>query len=154
MLVEGSMAPDFELPDQTGKTNFLSSKRGKWVVLYFYPKDMTSGCTTEACNFQEVLPDFSNLNAEIIGVSKDSPKSHTKFAEKYQLKFTLLSDENGSVCQLFGVWQKKKLYGREYMGIVRSTFIIDPDGKIVKIFQNVKVQNHHLEVIELLKKLQ
>ena len=88
MLVEGSMAPDFELPDQTGKTNFLSSKRGKWVVLYFYPKDMTSGCTTEACNFQEVLPDFSNLNAEIIGVSKDSPKSHTKFAEKYQLKFT------------------------------------------------------------------
>lgn len=153
MLEAGVLAPDFKLPDQDGNEISLSAKKGKWVVLYFYPKDLTPGCTTEACNFQEALPDLGSLNAEVIGVSKDSVKSHRKFADKYNLAFTLVSDENGTVCEDYGVWQKKSMYGKEYMGIVRSTFIIDPQGKVAKVFPAVKVKDHHTEIQDTLKEL-
>ena len=154
MLKEGSTAPDFTLKDQDDKEVSLSSKKGKWVVLYFYPKDLTPGCTTEACNFQESLLDFSSLNAEIIGVSKDTVKMHRKFADKYKLAFSLVSDEQGKVCDAYEVWREKFNYGKSYMGIVRTTFIISPEGKIVKIFPKVNVKGHHLEVQEALKSLQ
>lgn len=150
----GMPAPGFTLQDQDGSEQTLASRKGKWVVLYFYPKDMTPGCTTESCNFNDMLPDFEKLNAEIIGISKDSVSRHRKFADKYSLGFTLVSDEDGKVCDAYGVWQLKKNYGKEYMGIVRSTFIIDPEGKIAKIYKNVKVKEHHLRVQEDLKVLQ
>jgi len=154
MLKEGSTALDFTLKDQDGKEVSLASKKGKWVVLYFYPKDLTPGCTTEACNFQKSLPDFSSLNAEIIGVSKDTVKMHRKFADKYKLAFSLVSDEQGKVCDAYEVWKEKFNYGKSYMGIVRTTFIINPEGTIVKIFPKVNVKGHHLEVQEALKDLQ
>ena len=154
MLQNGSTAPDFSLKDQDNKEIKLSALKGKWVVIYFYPKDMTPGCTTEACNFQEILPKFSSINAEIIGISKDSVKSHKKFAEKYGLSFTLLSDEDGQVCEAYGVWREKFNYGKSYMGIVRSTFIIDPQGKIAQIYPKVNVLDHHLEVEQAIKSLQ
>ncbi len=154
MLEEGQKAPDFNLPDQDEKTIALNDFKGKWLILYFYPKDMTPGCTTEACNFQENLNIFLNLDAQIVGISKDSVARHRKFADKHGLRFTLLSDENGNVCEKYGVWQKKKLYGREFMGIVRSTFIIDPDGVIRKVWPKVKVKEHHQEVAEALRTLQ
>ena len=154
MLKEGSTAPDFTLKDQDDKEVSLSSKKGKWVVLYFYPKDLTPGCTTEACNFQESLPDFSSLNAEIIGVSKDTVKMHRKFADKYKLAFSLVSDEQGKVCDAYEVWKEKFNYGKSYMGIVRTTFIINPEGTIAKIFPKVNVKGHHLEVQKALKNLQ
>ncbi len=154
MLQIDSPAPDFTLKDQDDNEITLSSLKAKWVVLYFYPKDMTPGCTTEACNFQEALPNFTSLNAEIIGVSKDSVKRHRKFADKYDLAFTLVSDEDGKVCDAYEVWKEKFNYGRSYMGIVRSTFIINPDGNIAKIFPKVSVKEHHLEVEEAIKSLQ
>ena len=153
MLEVGTMAPDFTLPDQDGKPVSLSDFKGQWVVLYFYPKDMTPGCTTEACNFQEALPDFQQTEAVVLGVSKDSVERHKKFAQKYHLQFPLLSDAQSNVCETYGVWGKKKLYGREYMGITRSTFIIDPEGKIVKVYPKVKVKTHHEEVLADLKAL-
>ena len=153
MLEAGTVAPDFTLPDQHGESVSLGQFRGKWVVLYFYPKDMTPGCTTEACNFQEALPDFQKIDAVILGVSKDSVARHKKFAEKYNLQFPLLSDVEINVCETYGVYGKKKLYGREYMGITRSTFIIDPDGKIVKVYPKVKVKTHHEEVMKDLQAL-
>jgi peroxiredoxin Q/BCP len=153
MLEVGSKAPEFSLPDQNEKIVTLSTLKGRWVVLYFYPKDDTSGCTTEACNFQSVLPDFSNIDAEIVGISKDPVKKHKKFADKYNLQFTLLSDENGTVCEDYGTWVKKSLYGREYMGIQRSTYLIDPDGKIAKVYPKVKPKEHHTEVLADLKEI-
>ena len=154
MIDTGSPAFDFTLQDQDGQTVTLSSLRGKWVVLYFYPKDLTPGCTTEACNFQEALPNFKSLNAEIIGVSKDTVKMHRKFADKHNLNFRLVSDEEGKVCEAYGVWQEKNMLGKRYMGIVRSTFIIDPDGKIAKVYPKVNVKDHHQEVEEAIKSLQ
>jgi peroxiredoxin Q/BCP len=153
MLDVGSKAPEFSLPDQNEKIVTLSSLKGKWVVLYFYPKDDTTGCTIEACNFQSALPDFTNIDAEIIGISKDSVKKHKKFADKYDLQFTLLSDENGNVCENYGTWVKKNMYGREYMGINRSTYLIDPEGKIAKVYPKVKPKEHHTEVLEDLNAL-
>jgi len=150
----GSTAPDFTLKDQDDNSITLSALKGKWVVLYFYPRDLTPGCTKEACNFQEALPDFKSLNAEIIGVSKDTVKTHRKFADKHNLDFTLVSDEEGIVCEDYGVWQKKSLYGKSYMGIVRSTFIIDPQGKIAKVYPKVSVKEHHTEVEQAIKSLQ
>ncbi len=154
MLEAGTMAPDFELPDQSGNPVKLSDFRGQWVVLYFYPKDMTPGCTTEACNFQETLPAFEQLKAVVLGVSKDSVERHKKFAEKYNLQFRLLSDAESNVCETYGVWQEKNMYGRKYMGINRSTFLIDPQGKIVKVYPKVKVKTHHQEVMKDLEALQ
>ncbi|MGD9489778.1 MAG: thioredoxin-dependent thiol peroxidase [Calditrichaceae bacterium] len=153
MLDVGKKAPDFILPNQEGKSVSLSSHRGKWVVLYFYPKDMTPGCTTEACNFQESLPDFKSIDAVILGISKDSVERHKKFANKHDLEFHLLSDDEGNVCETYGTWQLKKLYGREFMGIVRSTYLIDPDGVIAKVYPKVKVKEHHTELLNDIQSL-
>ena len=151
MIEIKTAAPDFALPDQNGNTVRLSDFSGKHVVLYFYPKAMTPGCTTETCNFEQALPEFKESNSVVLGISKDSVVRQKKFADKNNVHFPLLSDEEGTVCKAFGVWQKKKLYGREFMGIVRSTFIIGPDGKIVKVYPKVKVKEHHLDVLNDLK---
>ena len=135
-------APEFCLPNQDETEICLRDLSGKWVVLYFYPKDNTPGCTTEACEFTEAEPDFSKLDAIIWGVSPDSPKKHRNFIEKKELGITLLSDEDKEVCNLFGVWQLKKMCGREYMGVVRSTFIINPDGYIDASWEKVRVKGH------------
>ncbi len=141
-LKEGIKAPLFTLPDSEGKKVSLKDYEGKNVVLYFYPKDMTSGCTKQACGFRDAFPDFKKINAVVLGISKDSIQSHKKFIEKYDLPFKLLSDESGSVCELYGVWKEKSMYGKKYMGIERTTFIIDPKGIIKKIFPKVKVDGH------------
>ena len=150
MLEEGKKAPDFKLKDQNGKAVSLADFKGKNVVLYFYPKDNTSGCTAEACNFRDEFPKFGKLKAVIIGISPDSSVSHKKFADKYDLPFILLSDEEKKVVEAYGVWKEKSMYGRKYMGVERSTFIIDGDGKIKKIFRKVKVPGHNKEVFEAL----
>jgi len=150
MLEEGKKAPNFELKDQNGKVVSLSDYKGKNIVLYFYPKDNTSGCTAEACNFRDEFPKFKNLKAVILGVSPDSVDSHKKFAEKYNLPFTLLSDEKKEVLGKYNVWKEKSMYGKKYMGVERTTYIIDVDGKIKKIFSKVKVFDHNKEVMEAL----
>lgn len=147
----GKKAPDFTLPDQNGNKVSLKNFKGKKVVLYFYPKDNTSGCTKEACNFRDDFPKFKKTDAVIIGVSPDSVSSHKKFADKYNLPFTLLSDEEKNVLEKYGVWKEKSMYGKKYMGVERTTFIIDEDGKIKKIFNKVKVDGHNTEVMEALK---
>ena len=152
-LKVGDKAPSFKLKNQDAKVVSLSDLKGKPVVLYFYPKDDTSGCTKEACNFRDEFPKFGKMKAEIIGVSADSVESHKKFAQKYKLPFNLLSDEKKEVLEKYGVWQEKSMYGRKYMGIVRTTFVIDSSGKISKIFPKVKVDVHNKEVMEALKEL-
>lgn len=154
MIQLESQAPEFCLPNQDDVEICLRDLRGKWIVLYFYPKDNTPGCTTEACDFSEAAPDFSTLNAVILGVSADSTKSHRGFIEKKDLMITLLSDETTSMMQDYGVWALKKNYGKEYMGIVRSTLIINPDGIIKAIWKNVKVKEHARIVKEKLEALQ
>jgi peroxiredoxin Q/BCP len=154
MLNVGDTVPDFCLPNQDEEEICLRDIKGRWIVLYFYPKDNTPGCTTEACDFTAALPDFEGLNAIVLGVSPDSPKKHRNFIEKKELKITLLSDEEKEVCEMFGVWQLKKNYGREYMGVVRSTFIIDPDGKIAAKWEKVRVKGHVDEVKAKLAALQ
>ena len=149
----GDKAPSFKLKNQDDKLVSLSDLKGKPVVLYFYPKDDTSGCTKEACNFRDEFPKFGKMKAEIIGVSADSVESHKRFAQKYKLPFNLLSDEKKAVLEKYGVWQEKSMYGKKYMGIVRTTFIIDAKGKISKIFPKVKVENHNQEVMQALKEL-
>ncbi len=146
-LTVGLKAPDFSLPDQAGKEHTLADYAGKWVLLYFYPKDDTSGCTKEACTIRDNWSAFIKAGIVVLGVSADSAKSHDKFAAKYQLPFTLLADEDKKVITAYGVWQKKKLYGREYMGIVRWSFLIAPDGKIAKIYEGVKPAEHAAEVL-------
>ena len=148
MLKVGDKAPSFSLPDANGKTVSLKDFKGKKLVLYFYPKDDTSGCTKEACSFRDNLGRVRTKGAEIVGVSADSVKSHGKFAEKYDLPFTLLSDETKDMCNAYGVWQEKSFMGKKYMGIVRTTFIIDGKGIISHIFDKVKVDNHTEEVLE------
>jgi len=149
-LKEGSNAPDFTLPSSTGKDVSLHGLRGKKVVLYFYPEDDTSGCTKEACSFRDNLPNFQKLDAVVLGVSKDSMDSHHRFIKKYGLNFTLLSDEDLKVHNLYGTWKEKNMYGRKYMGTVRSTFVIGEDGKIKKIFRKVSVDGHEKEVLSAL----
>ena len=152
MIKEGNKAPDFSATDQNGNKIKLSSFKGKKnVVLYFYPKDMTPGCTTEACDFRDQFKKFKTT--EILGVSIDSPERHQKFIGKYDLPFTLISDVDQKVVNKYGVWQEKKLYGRTFMGIVRSTVIIDKAGVVRKIFPKVKVKGHIDEVLEALKEL-
>ncbi|MBI5217241.1 MAG: thioredoxin-dependent thiol peroxidase [Ignavibacteriae bacterium] len=146
----GDKAPDFSLPDAHGNIVSLKDFKGKKLVLYFYPKDDTPGCTKESCSFRDNLARVKSKGAEIVGMSADSVKSHAKFAEKYELPFTLLSDENKEVINAYDVWQQKSFMGKKYMGIVRTTFIIDEKGKIAHIFENVKVANHTEEVLELL----
>ena len=152
MVKEGNKAPDFSGKNQDGKPVKLRSfKTKKNVVLYFYPKDMTPGCTTEACDFRDQFKKFKNTI--ILGVSIDSPERHLKFIEKYGLPFELIADENKKISEKYGVWQEKKLYGKTFMGIVRSTFIIDKSGILQKIFPKVKVKGHVGEVLEILNKI-
>ena len=152
MVKEENKAPDFSGKNQDGKPIKLSSFRGKKkVVLYFYPKDMTPGCTTEACDFRDRFMEFKNT--VILGVSADSPERHRKFIDKYNLPFELIADENKKICTKYGVWQEKKLYGKTFMGIVRSTFVIDKAGTVKKILPKVKVKDHVEEVVEILKNI-
>lgn len=154
MLKEGQLAPDFTLPAAGGQTISLSDYRGKQsVILYFYPKDDTPGCTKEACSFRDVKAEFEQVGAAILGVSVDSVKSHEKFAEKYHLPFPLLADEDQSVVNSYGVWKEKSMYGKTYMGTERTTFAIDKDGIIRKIWPKVKVEGHTDEVLDFVRGL-
>jgi peroxiredoxin Q/BCP len=144
-------AKEFCLPNQDGVEICLRDLLGRWIVLYFYPKDNTPGCTTEAKEFSELIDEFEKLGAIVIGISPDSPKRHSNFIQKHNLKITLLSDENKEVLKAYGAWGKKKMYGKEYEGVIRSTFIISPDGEIVKEFKNVKAKGHAKRVLEELK---
>jgi peroxiredoxin Q/BCP len=150
----GDPAPDFCLPDPERGEICLEDQRGKWVVLYFYPKDNTKGCTLEALEFTEAEDDFKEKNARILAASPDSLKSHTKFRDKHNLTINLLSDPETETLQAYGAWQLKKMYGREYMGVVRSTYIIDPEGKIAYIWPKVRVNGHVEAVMEKLVELQ
>lgn len=150
MLKEGDKAPDFALNDSLGNKISLKEQKGKKVILYFYPKDDTPGCTKEACSFRDNLPRFKGINAEIFGVSADSEKSHEKFKEKYNLPFSLLSDPERKTINDYGVWKEKNMYGVKKMGIERTTFIIDENGKIMKIFPKVKVDGHSEEIYNFL----
>jgi len=154
MLEVGNKAPEFCLPNQDDVEICSRDIKGKWVVLYFYPKDNTPGCTTEACEFTQQEPEFENLNAIILGVSADSTKKHRNFIEKHSLEITLLADESTEMMQEYGVWQLKKNYGKEYMGIVRTTLIIDPEGVIQAVWNNVRVKEHVAKVKEKLQELQ
>jgi peroxiredoxin Q/BCP len=144
----GDEAPDFTLPSDGGGKVSLRALKGKTVVLYFYPKDDTSGCTAEACAFRDALPDFSKTSAAVIGISRDSVASHDKFKTKYELPFPLASDEEGKVCEAYGTWVEKSMYGRKYMGIERATFLIDGKGVVRHIWRKVKVPGHAEEVLE------
>ena len=152
-ISSGLQAPDFSLPDENNVIRRLSDFRGRPVVLYFYPKDDTPGCTTEACNFRDEYLNYVNADLAILGVSPDSPKSHAKFKAKYSLPFLLLSDEGHKVCNEYGVWGPKKNYGREYEGVRRTTFLIDSIGCVAKVFENVRPAEHSAEVLEAAKKL-
>lgn len=149
----GDKAPSFKLKNQDDELISLTDFKGKKIVLYFYPKDDTPGCTKESCNFRDEFPKFGKLNAEIIGVSVDSVESHKKFTVKYKLPFDLLADDKKEIVEKYGVWKEKNMYGRKYMGIERTTFIVDEDGKIANIFAKVKVDDHNKEVMEALKVL-
>jgi len=144
----GDKAPNFSAPTDNGGELQLSQLRGRKVILYFYPKDSTPGCTTEACGFRDALPDFSKIDAEIVGVSRDSVKRHNNFKAKYDLPFALVSDEDGKICEAYGVWVEKMNYGRKYMGIERSTFLIDEKGKIAQVWRKVRVKGHVDAVLE------
>jgi peroxiredoxin Q/BCP len=152
-LKEGDKAPDFSAPTDGGGKLKLSSLKGRKVVLYFYPKDDTPGCTTEACGFRDSLKSFGKIDAEIVGVSKDSEKSHDKFKDKYELPFTLVSDTDGKICEAYGTWVEKSMYGRKYMGIERATFLIDEKGVVRNIWRKVKVTGHVDEVLAAAKAL-
>ncbi len=149
----GDKAPDFHLPVDGGDIMSLSGLKGKSVILYFYPKDDTPGCTAEACGFNEALAAFKKLDAIILGVSKDTVAKHEKFKKKYDLKFNLVSDETGTLCESYGTWVEKSMYGKKYMGIDRATFLIDPQGKIACIWRKVKVPGHVEEVKKALSDL-
>ena len=153
MIKEKNLAPAFKLPSTNKKEFSLKDSLGNFVVLYFYPKDDTPGCTLETNDFNRLLPKFKKLNCEILGVSKDNLKSHDKFKHKYKIKFDLLADEEIKVLKKYKVWGKKKFMGREFMGIIRSTYLIDKNGKILKVWDNVKVKDHAKEVLETLQNI-
>jgi peroxiredoxin Q/BCP len=150
MVEEGKTAPDFELASDTGERVSLSSFRGKPVVLYFYPKDDTPGCTTQACGIRDVYADFRGRGAVVLGVSPDDEASHVKFKEKYSLPFTLLADPGHAVAEKYGVWKERNLYGKKSMGIERSTFVIDADGQVAKVMRRVKPDTHAADVLAAL----
>jgi peroxiredoxin Q/BCP len=148
----GIAAPEFSLPDENGQIHNLLDYTGQTVLLYFYPKDDTPGCTTEACNFRDDYSAYQDAGVVILGVSPDPPEKHTKFKSKYELPFTLLSDVNHQVCKLYGVWGPKKFMGREYEGVHRTTFLIGPDGVIQHVFEKVKPAKHSAEILAFLTK--
>jgi len=150
-IEEGQPAPDFTLPTDGGGTVSLSGLRGRKVVLYFYPKDDTPGCTTEACGFRDAMPDFSGADAVVIGISPDSPAKHDKFKAKFSLPFTLAADADHAVAEAYGVWVEKSMYGRKYMGVDRVTFLIGEDGRIARIWRKVKPAGHAAEVLAAVK---
>jgi len=150
MLTEGNPAPDFDLPDQNGEQVKLSDLRGQTVVLYFYPKANTSGCTTQACGVRDRGADYEAVGARVIGISPDEVKEVDKFAAKYDLDFTLLADADHSVAEAYGTWVEKSMYGRRYMGVQRATFIVDPKGKIAKVFPKVSPKKHDELVLQAL----
>jgi len=149
MLTAGELAPDFTLPTDTGEELTLSSLRGRPVVLYFYPKDDTSGCTTQACEFRDLFPRFEGGKAVILGVSPDGVTSHQKFKAKYELPFTLVADTEKAACQAYDVWKEKSMYGKKYMGVERTTFVIDAEGRIAEVFAKVKPAGHAAAVMEI-----
>jgi len=153
-LPAGIPAPDFELPDDTNTRRKFSDFRGKNVLLYFYPKDDTPGCIKEACNFRDDYSAYEKAGVVILGVSPDDVQSHVKFKQKFQLPFPLLADESHKVCDLYQVWGPKKFMGREYQGVLRTTFLIDENGKIVKVFENVRPAEHSTEVLSAVSKVQ
>jgi peroxiredoxin Q/BCP len=148
------LAEDFTLPDQNGKSHTLSDYRDKWVVLYFYPKDDTSGCTKEACSFRDNIQTLASKNVVVIGVSKDSTSSHQSFVNKYQLNFTLLSDESGEIIKKYNAWGEKSIFGKKFIGILRKTYIINPKGEIVKTYEKVNPNDHVSDILKDLQKLQ
>lgn len=150
-MKKGMKAPGFSLPDQEGTVHSLADYKGQWVLLYFYPKDDTPGCTKEACMIRDSWPKFKKLSLNVFGVSVDSVKSHGKFVKKYDLPFILLADEDKAIVKKYGVWGKKKFMGREYLGTNRMSFLIDPTGKIAKVYENVKPEAHADEVLTDLK---
>ncbi len=152
-LKAGDLAPDFTLPSDTGETVRLSDLRGRKIVLYFYPKDLTPGCSQEAQDFSALLADFEAADTAVFGISRDAPALHAKFREKLELTVPLLSDEDGSVCNAYGVWKEKKNYGRTYWGIERSTFLIDREGRIARIWRRVRVKGHAVTVLEAARDL-
>jgi thioredoxin-dependent peroxiredoxin len=151
MVEAGKPAPDFSLLDQQGKKVTLSKLKGSPVILYFYPKDDTPGCTKEACGFRDAFADYEKAGAKVIGVSPDNVASHAKFAKKYELPFTLLADSENKVCEAFGVWKEKSMYGKKYMGVERTTFVIDAKGVVRQVFPKVKVESHSDAVLDALK---
>lgn len=153
-LKTGEPAPDFSLPDQNGDSHALSDYRGSWVLVYFYPRDDTPGCTKEACAIRDNFPSFGELDARVLGISTDSVASHKKFEQKYELPFTLLADEGKEVVNRYGVWVTKINFGREYKGTKRSSFLIDPQGNIAKIYKSVKPEKHAAQVLADLERLQ
>ena len=153
-LETGSPAPAFSAPDQNGVTHTLDQYNGQWVLLYFYPKDDTPGCTKEACGFRDLWKEIQSTNCTVIGVSADSPESHTKFVGKFDLPFTLLADTKKEIVKTYGVWQEKSMYGKKYMGIARWSFLIDPDGNLAKIYEKVKPAEHPQQVLDDLVQLQ
>ena len=153
MIEEGKKAPNFPLPATNGGKIKLSELQGSPVVLYFYPKDATPGCTTEACDFRDYHGDFEKLGVKVLGMSADPMKAHEKFSEKHELPFPLVSDEEKKTLEKYGVWQEKKMYGKTFMGIVRSTVIIDENGKVVKVWPKVKVKGHVEEVLDVVRNL-
>ncbi len=149
--VAGEPAPDFSLPDEHGDVHALADRRGHWTVLYFYPEDDTPGCTTEACQFRDLNDDIEGMDAEVWGISPDGAGSHAKFRAKFGLPFVLLSDEARTVIEQYGAWRLKKKYGREYMGVVRSSFLVGPDGRIAHAWPKVSADGHAAEVAEVLR---
>jgi thioredoxin-dependent peroxiredoxin len=152
-ISSGTTAPDFTLKDESGAARSLSDYRGKPIILYFYPKDDTPGCTKEACAFRDDYSAYQEAGVDILGVSPDSPESHRKFKEKYQLPFTLLADEGHKTADSYGVWGPKKFMGKSYEGVLRTTFLIDEQGQIIKVYENVKPAEHSAEILEDLKNL-
>ena len=148
VLTAGDVAPTFELPNADGQSVKLADFQGKWVVLYFYPRDNTPGCTKEACGFRDAYAEYQSSDVVVLGVSTDDAKSHTKFATKYELPFPLLVDEGGAIAEQYGSYGLKKFMGKEYMGITRNTFIIAPDGKLAKVYRKVKPEPHAQEVLK------
>ena len=154
MTVEvGDKAPEFSEPTDSNQILNLNDLLGKKVVLFFYPKDMTPGCTNEACNFRDYYKEFLNVNSEIVGISRDSIRRHKNFKQKFKLPYSLVSDESNSICEAYGVWQEKKNYGKTYMGIVRSTFLINEKGQVTAIWRNLRVKGHVAKVLEQIKLL-